>query len=185
MLKTAPAETAFKRNQHDHITFTIVGKNLTGISEFNLLRQQFDINFSARQIFTGFSSRVDSYDARHRLPEGKVFGIALVSGEEIPKDSERKTENLLELGKQYGYGEPLGGMVPRIREFVIDEQMEEWGIETITVLHRPITVDGTSDPYVLRISCGKGNDRLVVGYFVPAFGRIWEKRDTFAFPFDL
>lgn len=169
---------AFDRNEHGHIILTIAGLDLTGKQEVErLLAAGYRMSDYAKQCLT--STAADSYDANHRLKAGEVIKLALVPGKEIAKDSNRSTNALRQLGAKYGYGKPLGGHVPRIRESVSDEQMEHMGIEYIASLHDPIKVAG-GYPCVLLAN------RLGGGRWVFAFwdrpGDRWLGSGAFAFP---
>jgi hypothetical protein len=138
---------AFERNEHGHIVLTITGLDLAGVQEIERLKNAgYCINDYAGQILT--STKPDGYDAKHRLIVGQKYRIVLLPGNCIARDSDRKTRNLRAEAEKLGYGKPLAGIVPRIRETVSDKQMEEMGIWYIAALHETIpAVDGY--PYVL------------------------------------
>ena len=168
----------FERNEHGHVIVTFIGLDLTGAEEVERLEGAgYDVGNYAKSCFT--STADDSYDANHRLVAGQAYKVALVPGKEIQKDSDRTTANLRALGAKYGYGKPLAGHVPRVRENVSDKQMEEMEIWYIASLHDPIK-DSGGHPYVLdarrgvagrgvRAFCGDPDDR-------------WGGSGLFAFP---
>jgi hypothetical protein len=139
--------TAFEHNEHGHIIIAFTGLDLTGIQEIERLEAA-GYNISNYANFCLKSTAADGYDKNHRLIDGQVYKIALVPGKEIRREPYRSTTNLRKLGEKYGYGKPLGGHIPRIRESVSDKQMEEMGFVYIASLHDPIK-DPDGDPSVL------------------------------------
>ncbi len=128
--------TNFTVNEHGHVVFTITGLDLTGAQEeARLEAEKFNVWKYAKQILTSTNS--DSYDRNHRLVGGQQYKIVLLPGKHI-KSSERTTENLRTEASKLGYGKPVAGVIPRIREIVSDEKMEELGIWYIVALHDPI-----------------------------------------------
>lgn len=68
---------------------------------------------------------------------------------EIERDSNRTTVALRDRGmKHYGYGKPIGGLIPRVREVLSDKQMEDLGVWYAVALHDPIA-DSGGNPGVL------------------------------------
>jgi hypothetical protein len=132
---------AFERNEHGHVIITFTGLDLTGADEIKRFEAAgFRVGDYAKYCFT--STKADGYDKNHRLVAGQTYKIALVPGKEIERDSDRLTVNLQKLGEKYGYGKPLGGHIPRIRESVSDKQMKEMGFVYIVSLHDPIKDSG-------------------------------------------
>jgi hypothetical protein len=101
-----------------------------------------------------------------------------VPGKELKRN--RTTSNLREHGmRKYGYGKPIGGSIPRIREAVSDEQMKEMKIDYITSLHDPITAsDGSPDV----LNANRGDDGPWVNTYWGDPDDEWDGRGAFAFP---
>ena len=115
----------FERNQHGHYIVTFTGLGLTGAQE---IARQESLGNNLGKYFKQclMSTANDSYDRNHRLEQGKLYTVALMPTVEIERDEDRTTGNLRNRGLSlYGYGKPLAGIVPRIREEVSDEQMEK------------------------------------------------------------
>lgn len=139
---------SFERNKHSHIVVTVMGLDITGAQEIALLEAaRYRLSDPAKSCL--LSTKADSYDGNHRLVAGREYKVALMPGREIEKDSDRTTENLRKRGMDlYGYGKPLAGIVPRIREAVSDKQLEEMGVWYVAALHDPIKDSGGA-PLVL------------------------------------
>ena len=172
--------TAFERNEHGHIIVTVTGLDLTGAEEIERLEAA---GYVLSDYFKSclLSKKKDSYDKNHRLLNGQSYKLALMPGKEIERDDNRTTDALRKRGmEKYGYGKPLGGHVPRVRESVSDKQMEEMGgAWYIAGLHDPIE-DAVSDPYVLyAYRCG-GVRWLLANLVKP--GTRWRDLGLFAFP---
>jgi hypothetical protein len=168
----------FERNANGHVVITITGLDLTGAQEVARLKgAEYRVSDDAKSCFE--STATDSYDANHRLVAGQTYKVALVPGKEIEHGFDRTTANLCKLGEKYGYGKPLAGLIPRIRETVSDKQMGEMGIWNIASLHEPIK-DSDGLPLVLIAN------RLDGGRWVFAFsddpGGQWPGDGAFAFP---
>ncbi len=154
----------FERNEHGHIVVEIEGLDLTGEQEVKRLEDgKYRVGNYAKSCFT--STKPDGYDTKHRLVAGQKHKIALVPHKEIKRDADRTTKGLQGLGSKYGYGKPLAGIIPRIRESVSDKQMEEMGFWYIVAFHDTIQ-DSDGNPCVL------GARRDVGGHWVVAF---WDK----------
>lgn len=168
-----------ERNKHGHITFTITGIDLTGGKEIErLLAAGFLVDDWARECM--LSQRSDGYDQGHRLTEGRPYRIALMPTKEIENEHDRTTDYLRNRGiGKYGYSEPLGGIAPRIREFVSEDGMERIGLFYVAVPHKPIH-DNLDCESMLRVG-----RRTVVGPWLSArFGSPfsqWHGRGAFAF----
>lgn len=148
-LTTPVPATVFDRNEHGHIVITFTGLDLVGADEIKRLEDAgYRIGDYAKSCF--WSTNADGYNKNHRLVVGQTYKIALVPGKEIKLQSERTTANLRKLGEKYGYGKPLGGHIPRIRESVSDELMKEMGFVYIASLHDPIK-DSDGNPGVLDV----------------------------------
>ncbi len=168
----------FERNEHGHAIITIAGLDLTGAQEIERLEAAgYRVGNYAKSCFT--STKADGYDKNHRLGAGQPYKIALVPGKEISKDSDRSTVALRKLGEKYGYGKPLGGHIPRIREAVSDKQMEEMGFWYIASLHDPIKASDGS-PHVLYAY--RYDDGRWVGTCWDGPGARWDDYGAFAFP---
>jgi len=146
---------AFERNEHGHVVLTLTGLDLMGVAEIERLEAgSYRVGNYAKSCF--LSTREDSYDKHHRLAAGHIYKVALMPGKEIERDSDRTTANLRKRGMEhYGYGKPLGGFIPRVRETLSDKQMEELGIWYAVALHDPIT-DSGGNPGVLNAGRGDG-----------------------------
>lgn len=170
--------TTFERNEHGHVIITITGLGLAGADESKRLEDAgYRVSDYAKSCFK--STTADGYDKNHRLVAGQVHKIALIPGKEIARDSDRTTAALRKLGEKYGYGKPMAGHIPRIREAVSDKQMEEVGIWYIASLHDPIK-DSDGRPRVL--SAGRDDDGQWVGACWGSPDRRWRGVGAFAFP---
>jgi hypothetical protein len=169
---------AFERNKHGHVVLTLIGLDLTGVAEVKRTEAaNYRISVYAKSCL--LSTREDSYDLHHRLVAGQIYKVALMPGKEIERDSDRTTANLRERGmKHYGYGRPLGGLIPRVRETLSDSQIKELGIWYATALHDPVT-DSGGDPRVL--SAGRGDGPWVEAYWDGPDGQ-WDDYGAFVFP---
>ena len=170
---------AFERNEHGHVVLTFVGLDLTGAAEVERLRATgYRVSEYAESCFV--STRDDSYDSHHRLVAGQAYKVALVPGKEIVRDCDRTTANLRERGmRHYGYGKPLAGLIPRVREVLSDKQMEELGIWYAAALHDPITV---SNGYPRVLYARRSDDgRWVDTYWDDPDGQ-WGDGGAFVFP---
>jgi hypothetical protein len=151
-LAIKPKPLPFFKNEHGHYVFTITGLNLTGKQEVTRMKEGgFLLRDPACQIL--MSTNSDSYDANHRLEDGKEYHLVLILNREIEKN--RTTTNIQKYARSFGYEVPLAGIMPRLRETVLDKQMEQMDIYYIAGLHKPIQ-DTNGDPYVL--SAGRGDD---------------------------
>lgn len=168
----------FNHNKHGHAIITFTGNEFTGKQEIKRLEDAgYHLSDYAKQCF--LSTANDCYDGNHRLLEGKSYTLALVPDKEIVSQSDRTTIALRKLGEKYGYGKPLAGHVPRIREVLSDEQMKELGIRYVVSLHEPIK-NSDGRPLVLRAH--RGDDGQWVGACWDRPGRRWSDHGAFAFP---
>ena len=172
---------AFERNEHGHIIVTVTGLDLTGAQEIERLEAA---GYVLSDYFKSclLSKKKDSYDKNHRLVAGQSYKLALMPGKEIERDVDRTTDALRKRGmEKYGYGKPLGGHIPRVRESVSDKQMEEMPGSPwyIAGLHDPIE-DSDGDPGVLGANRGDGGRRLRASWGAP--GVQWYDNGLFAFP---
>lgn len=170
--------TAFERNEHGHIIVTVTGLDLTGAQEIERLEAA-GCRLSGYAKSCLLSKKKDSYDKNHRLVAGQSYKLALMPGKEIERDADHTTQALRKRGmEKYGYGKPLGGHIPRIRESVSDKQMEEMPGNPwyIAGLHDPIEAsDGVTDVlFAHRLDDGR---RLSARW-----GRQWGGGGLFAFP---
>lgn len=149
----------FERNEHGHVVLTFVGLDLTGAQEIErLVAQQYIVGDFAKSCF--LSTNEDSYDLHHCLVAGQEYKVALIPNKEIESDSDRTTDALRKRGMEhYGYGKPLGGVIPRVREVLSDKQMEELGIFYAVALHDPI-IDAVGGPNVLGASRNGGGHKV-------------------------
>lgn len=170
---------ALERNEHGHVVLTFTGLDLTGAGEIEHLESaNYRVGGIAKSCF--LSTKEDSYDKNHRLVAGRIYKVALMPGKEIEHEQDRTTANLRKRGtKHYGYGKPLAGLIPRVREVLSDKQMEELGIWYAAALHDSIT-DSGGDSLVLF------THRLGVGQWVGAGwdgpGLRWYDYGAFVFP---
>lgn len=169
---------AFKRNEYGHIILLIAGLDLTGKQEVErLIAAGFRVSDWAESCLISAGS--DGYDKKHRLIAGQVYNIALMPTKEIHHDADRTTIALRKRGiEKYGYEKPLGGIVPRIREFVSDKQMEEMGFWYIAIPHDPIR-DFYDDPLMLRSH--RSSDGPWLNAVLDRPGRSWDVHGAFAF----
>ncbi|RNJ51394.1 hypothetical protein [Methylocystis hirsuta] len=167
-----------QKNEHGHLIVKVTGLDLTGAQEVERLRAAgYRIGDYARSCL--LSSAPDSYDANHRLVAGREYTIALMPTKEIEDWRERTTANLRKRGiERYGYGVPLSGVVPRIRESVSDTQMEAMGFWFIAAPHDPIK-DSDGDPLVLSADRGGDGRWLDARWDLPDI--YWRGDGAFAF----
>lgn len=166
----------FERNEHGHIIVTITGLDLTGAQEIERLEAaKYRIGDYARQMLT--STKPDGYDAKHLLVAGQAYKIVLLPSKHITRDADRTTRNLCAEAEKFGYGKPLGGITPRIRETISDEQMEKMEFWYIVTLHDPIS-DAGGGPHVL--SALRGDGRWLNSYWVSPAHQ-WDGFGAFAF----
>jgi hypothetical protein len=169
----------FERNEHGHVVLTFTGLDLTGAAEVKRLRAaKYRVDYDAKSCF--LSTLEDSYDRKHLLEAGRIYKVALMPRLEIVRDSNRTTANLRKRGMEHhGYGMPLAGLIPRVREVLSDKQMEELGIWYVAALHEPIT-DSDGDPRVLHASRGGGGRWVSVVCDDP--DDQWDDVGSFVFP---
>ena len=170
---------ALERNEHGHVVLTFTGLDLMGVAEIGRLEAGgYRVSNYAKSCM--LSLEEDSYDKHHRLEADRIYKVALMPGREIERDSDRTTANLRDRGmKRYGYGKPVAGLLPRVRESLSDKQMEELDIWYAAALHDPITDSGGS-PSVLYTD-RRGVGRLVsAGWGEP--GDRWGDDGAFVFP---
>jgi len=172
------APVSFKRNKHGHIVLTFDALDLTGEQEIErLIAAEFRVSDWAKSCL--LSKKKDGYDQNHRLIVGEQYKIALMPTREIGRDSDRTTDALRKRGiEMYGYEKPLAGIVPRIREFVSDKQMEEMGFWYIAAPHDTIK-DSYGDPSVLGAHRGDGGPWLSADFGHP--DNRWFDLGAFAF----
>lgn len=175
-LKLAPV--AFERNEHGHIMLTFDGLDFTGKQEIERLTAAgFSVSDWAKSCM--LSTKKDGYNKNHRLVAGQRYKVALIPTREIERDSDRTTDALRKRGvEEYGYGKPLAGIVPRIRESVYDKQMEEMGFWYIAAPHDPIK-DSDGDPSVLSVDRDDDGLWLSADWDHPDF--LWNDGGAFAF----
>jgi hypothetical protein len=169
----------FERNEHGHVVLTFTGLDLTGVVEVERLTNAgYRANDWAKSCF--LSTRDDSYDKHHRLVTGQTYKIALMPGKEIEHDKDRTTANLQKRGMEgYGYGKPVAGLIPRVREILSDKQMKELGIWYTAALHDPLAGSG-GDPDVLSADRRSGGRWLGACWGSP--DDRWGDNGVFAFP---
>lgn len=168
----------FERNEYGHVVLTFTGLDLTGAAEVERLHNGGNLMSDyAKSCF--LSTKKDSYDKRHRLVAGQTYRVALMPGREIERGSDRTTEALRRRGmERYGYGKPLAGLVPRIREVLSDERMKELDIWYVAALHEPIT-DSDGYPGVLYSYRDDGGGWVFAGWGRPVDQ--WYGFGSFAF----
>jgi hypothetical protein len=138
---------AFEINQHGHVVLTFTGLDLTGAEEVRRLESCYRVSDYAKSCF--LSTQEDSYDLHHRLVPGQKYKVALMPHRGIKRNADLTTEALRKRGmERYGYGKPLAGLIPRVREVISNKQMEELDILYIASLHDQITgPDGHSSEF--------------------------------------
>ncbi|PIQ91413.1 MAG: hypothetical protein COV70_03835 [Parcubacteria group bacterium CG11_big_fil_rev_8_21_14_0_20_39_22] len=168
----------FERNEHGHIVLTIIGTDHSGAQEIErLTTTRFYISDWAKSCL--LSKGDDGYDKKHRLVAGQRYKVALMPTKEIEDDSDRTTEALRKRGiKKYGYGKPLAGIVPRIREVVSNQLMEKMGFRYIAAPHDIIT-DSGGLPGV--IGAYLGDDGSLLFAYCDHPGSRWNVGGAFAF----
>ena len=170
-----PFVLPFPKNEHGHYIIEVTGRDLTGAEEIELLTQSgFRISDYAKSML--LSTNSDSYDANHRLEDGKVYKVALVPGREVKND--RTTANLQAYGQSFSYVKPLAGLQSRIRESVSDKQMDQMDIWYIASLHDTIK-DFDGNPLVLSSYRDDDGQWLLAYWGEP--GDKWDDSGAFAF----
>jgi hypothetical protein len=161
-----------RENEHGHPVVTFQGSARSGAeeSEYQAWRG-FRVSTTAKPILASAD-----YDTNHRLVEGRTYRVALIPGEDIflrRRTGEEIASQLARLGpgtrlehldrlyvrgledvsayaKQFfGYQRCLAGVMPRLREFLPDWQMENLGFRYLMGIHRPIA-GGNGQPYLLH-----------------------------------
>lgn len=149
------------KNQNGHYCLSFEGSARVGRDEITYLQLGgVNVGIHAQELL-----RHPDYDEHHRLVSNQVYNVVLIPGWGVPvvQRSEediaahrarvgphgavytktRGAADIQEFARLLGYGPPLAGMVPRIREVVSDEDMEAMGFWYIMALHQPIPdVDG-------------------------------------------
>lgn len=125
--------SVFEKNEHGHDVFTIAGLNLTGEQEIERLEAA-DYRFlpGAEPCF-----RDKEYDPFHRLAE-QEYKIVLMRHTVGGPGFDRHTESLRGKAHEFGYQDPVAGIIPRIREAVSDQQMNKIRAYNIVAFHKPI-----------------------------------------------
>lgn len=134
----------FPKNHLGHYVVEVVGRALTGAQEIEQLEEcGYEVEKSARRAF--LSTGPHSYDAEHRLEEGKVYQVVLVPNLRYASYAQRSNENHLDWGMAQGYRQPLAGLQPRLHEAMQDLLLWVSGVNFIegigyyiTTLHEPI-----------------------------------------------
>jgi hypothetical protein len=168
----------FQKNQNGHYVLTLTGASRLGTEEISYLEGLGFVPSDYAKRVLG-STGPDSYDAKHRLAEGQIYQVALVPGRDYKAFGKRRTtKNLQAYGQSFGYGKALAGMIPRVRETVSDEQMEEMGFWYLAGLHDPIEADG--HPLVLYSDRIGSRRFLFTSWVRPDRG--WDGGGAFVFP---
>lgn len=130
----------FGKNRYGHLVVPVVGLDLTGIEEIKRLEAAgYHISHKAKESFAG--AKPDGYDAKHRLVAGKEYRIVLLQDRFVRVLQQTSNRVCSKAKRKFNYGKPLAGIMPRVREAVSDEEMEEWGIWYIVALHETIHDD--------------------------------------------
>lgn len=168
----------FPKNANGHFVVTLTGASRLGMEDSSYLEGLGFVLSDDAKLVLG-STGPDSYDVKHRLAEGQICQVALVPGRDYKALGKRcATQDLQAYGQSFGYGKALAGMMPRVREVVSDEQMEEMGFYYLAGLHDAIKVRG--DLRVLD-SRRHGNGRCLSTLWVsPNFE--WFDVGAFVFP---
>lgn len=102
------------------------------------------------------------YD-EHRLVPGSTCRVALLRGDEIANDKERTLRALRAIAEQeYGAGtcaRTKAELASLLRCVISDQQLREWDIWNVTVLHDPIP-DSDDEPRTLSLSRDLDGRRL-------------------------
>lgn len=175
----APVLFSFEKNEHGHVILTFTGLDLVGVEEIGRLESaNYRVGDYAKSCFR--SMKKDGYDKKHRLVAGQEYKVALMPGREIEHDRDRTTDALRRRGmNHYGYGEPLAGLIPRVRETLSDKQMEELDIWYVAALHDPIT-DSDGSPDVLDSRRRDGGRQVDASWDDP--DDQWDDCGAFVFP---
>lgn len=174
-------QSQFQRNEYGHIVLRLTGIDLTGEQEINrLTKAGFSMSETAKSYL--LSKGEDGYN-NHRLVSREQYKVALMPTKEIGCDDDRTTENLYNRGiKKYDYKKPPADIIPRICEFVSDEQMEKMRLSYIVALHDLIR-DSDGDQCLLSLDqfenelelntytsfdCCRWNSNGAVAFLAPA-----------------
>jgi hypothetical protein len=164
-------------NEHGHSILVFPGFNFTGEQEVELLEAHgYRVDPHARSCF--LSTNKDSYDSNHRLELGRTYMVALVPTKEIP-DSNRTITTLRQLRERYGYEKPRGGLIPRIRKMLSDNQMQKLGYQRIVSLHDPIE---NPDGHPFLLDSRVADSGHAVGACSAELNCVWGDASALAFP---
>lgn len=131
-----PFAFEFERNEHGHIVLTITGLALTGAEEIERHLASPDGKMTGLAKSCLLSQNDEDYDRNHRLIEGQTYKVALMPTSVIGIVRELTAEALREHGaSNFGYDKGLAGLIPRIREEVSNQEMEDMGFRYIAGLH--------------------------------------------------
>jgi hypothetical protein len=124
----------WERNGRGHIVLTLTGLDLTGADEIARLKlAAYNLGEYTSEVMSSLDYEVQ------RMAPGEVCQVVVMPGDEIERTEDRTGVNLLHRGiRVCGYGAPIAGFIPRLREGISDEQMEELGLDYVSAL-QPLT----------------------------------------------
>ena len=171
----------FKRNEYGHILITFQGLCLPGKREVDRAREA-GIHMTRYAKLCLTNSGVDGYDANHRLVTFREYTIAVVPGSEIPDDSARSTEALMQFAvKKYHYKKaphPRAESLLRVYEKISNGRFHmETKFESVTALHTPI---GCGDPHP-RVLTGRLVGSREIDAKWGSLSDLWDSRGCFIF----
>lgn len=165
------------RNKHGHTLVRVLGRPFTGSDEMlRLQKEGFILDKDKLESFL-LSTSYHSYNFEHRLSGNTEYLIAIISGRTLYR---LETKRVLDTALlDYGYIQPLAGIMPRLREQISGDMMREWDICFIVGMHEPLTARDCK-PGLLAAGHGHGID----WFSAFASERRWDEASAFAFLVD-
>ena len=123
----------WERNGRGHIVLTVTGLGLSGVEEISRLEANYHVSDFARELLSYHDYQ------NSRMPSDESRRAVVMPGDEIEFLEKRTPQNLLDRGLGVcGYKAPIAEFVPRLRELLSDEQLEELGLDYVSAL-QPLT----------------------------------------------
>lgn len=109
---------------------------------------------------------------------GTVYHPVLIRGDEFAIDADRTNKNVREEALCRCYQTPPAELAPMLRETLSNEEIREIGLDSLVVMHEPIT-DSNGEPRVLGI--GRfAYQEWIFGYYGHP-GHQWDRQTGFVF----